>query len=122
MAKLLKARNVELIEDTKSTYLTAAIAATGTTLTVKDNTNFLSDNQYIMIGEPGENATEIIQVAGAGTAGTSITIDDEGSSGCDFSHGIGTPIYAIGYNQTEFSHSATATGTKAVLATSALTP
>lgn len=119
---LLKARNSTLIENAKKTYLTAASAVSATSLTVKDNTGFITDNQYIMLGEPGQDGTEIVQNNAYTTAGTSITIDNEGSGGCTFAHEIGTPIYAISYNQVEFSHTTTTTGAKTVMATSALTP
>lgn len=119
---LLKAKNSTLIESAKKTYLTAACAAAATSITVKDNTGFITDNQYILLGEPGQDGTEVVQNNSYTTAGTSITIDNEGSGGCTFAHEIGTPVYAISYNQVEFSHTTTTTGSKTVMATSALTP
>ena len=121
---LLKAINKTLIEGQPKTYLTAAASAAGTSLTVKNNSGFITDNLYIMIGEPGQEKTEIMQNNSYTTVGTSITIDREGGAGgLRFDHDIDTPIYVIDYNQVEFSHAATAAGSKSVIqAATAVTP
>lgn len=113
---LLKANNFSLVEDVQKTYLTAAVAAAGTTLTVKDNTG-ISNGDYLILGEIGEEGTEIKAVNGAVTAGTSITI-----TAVTFAHGVDTPIYRADFNQCEFSRATTLTGSKSVLNTGSITP
>lgn len=120
---LIKQRNLELIKDAPKTFLTAVVASTGTTLTVEDNTGFIVNDDYYMLGEPGQDGTEVIQNNASTTAGTSIEVDNEGSGGCLFAHPIGTPLYKIDYNQVEFNYCATLGGSKTVLsATTAITP
>lgn len=106
---LLKALNRTLINEAhRPTYLTAVVAAAGTTLTVKavDNAEW-ADNDYIIVGEIGAPSTELLQINGAVTDGTSLTIDNSGSGGARFAHSIGEPVYRIDFNQVEFSHNTT---------------
>lgn len=121
---LLKIFNRALIEDRRKTYLTAAVTASGTTLTVANvDTNGWADNDYMILGEIGSPTAEIMQVNGAISDGTSMTIDRGGSGGTRFAHSIGEPIYRIDYNQVEFSRSATdSTSGVSVLSTAEVTP
>lgn len=121
---LLKAINKTLTDGQPKTFLTVAATAAGTSLTVKNNAGFLTDDDYYIIGEIGQEKTEIVQNNSSTTVGTTITIDREGAGGgLRFNHDIDTPIYRIDYNQVEFSHAATATGTKSVIqAATAVTP
>lgn len=107
---LLKAYNKSLTQDKEKTYLTAAIAVAATTITVQavDTTSW-ADNDYFIIGDIGSNTAEVLQVNGAVVAGTSLTIDNNGSGGSRFSHAIGEPIQRIDFNQVEFSRSLTDT-------------
>lgn len=106
--------------------MTAAVSAAGVTLTVKNNTGFTTDNTYLIIGEIGQEKTEIVQINGAGSAGTSITIDREGGAGgLRFDHDIDTPVYVSDYNQIRFYHGSTSTAsasTALAAAASAVTP
>lgn len=90
------------IEGTKFTYLTAAVAATGTTLTVKDNSD-LSNNDYLIIEDVGTKTCEIVKIGAAVTAGTSLTV-----SACTFAHAIGAKVTLIRYNQCRLYSSTTA--------------
>jgi hypothetical protein len=85
--------SLPFLDDTIQTYLTADVAAAGTALTVKDNSGF-SDNDYIIIGNIGEEQTELKQVNAAVSAGTSIT-----STAVTFPHSAGTKVTLIRYNQ-----------------------
>lgn len=115
---LFLSRNVELIKNREKTYLTAAVAVAGTTLTVKAvDTNAWADNDWIIVGEIGSKNAEILQVNGAVSDGTSLTIDNAGSGGARFAHAIDEPVYRIDYNQIEFSRATTKTGSKSVLTT-----
>ena len=81
------------VEGTETTNLSASVAAAGTALTVLDNQG-LADNDYIILGVPGQERTEIKQVDGAVTLGTTIT-----STAVTFPHPINTPVTLIRYNQ-----------------------
>lgn len=113
---IFKVQNIDLIKNAKKTYLTAAVSAAGTTLTVKDNTGAVNA-AYMIIGEIGAEGTEVNKINGAVTAGTSITATSLG-----FAHGIDTPVYFVSYNQVEFSRATSLTGTKTTLATNAIDP
>src|SRR3990167_3671394 len=103
---LVRIKNETLIDKRESTYLTAAAASAGTTLTVVDNSNFLTDNDYVLVGKIGSETAEIVQINGSGTVGTSITVDREGGAGgLRFAHAINTPIYRLDYNQYRLAHS-----------------
>ena len=121
---LFLARNYELVKDREKTYLTAAVAAAGTTLTIRAvDTNAWADNDYIIIGEIGAKSTEIMQVNGAVTDGTSLTIDRSGGAGgTRYAHSVDEPVYRIDYNRIEISRAATEAGTKTVLATNEIQP
>lgn len=126
---LLKAYNRALVEDREKTFLTAAVAAVGTTLTVQainadvGSGSTWADNVYLILGEIGSPTAEILQMAAAASDGTSLTIDQSGAGGCRFAHSIGEPVYRIDYNQVEFSRNTTDTTSGAtVLATQLIQP
>lgn len=98
----------------EDTYLTADVASGAGTLTVKDIDGFAID-QYLLIGELGEETSEIIKTHGAtAPTGTTITL----VANTSFAHAAGTKIYRIEFNQIEWSHADTTSGSKSVLATS----
>ena len=100
---LLLAYNRSLIDDRQKTFLTAAAAAAGTTLTIiAIDSDEWADNDYIIVGEIGSPTEEIMQINGAVSDGTSVTIDQLGSGGLRFAHSIGEPIYLIYYNPVFF--------------------
>lgn len=126
---LLKAYNRSLVDDRKKTFLTAAIAVAGTTLTVQavnadvGSGSTWADNVYLILGEIGSPTAEILQMNGAASDGTSLTIDQSGAGGCRFAHSIGEPVYRLDYNQVEFSQNTTDTTSGAtVLATQLIQP
>ena len=117
---LLKSYNASLIRDREKTVLTAAVASAATTITVADtdlapaatSSDTWADNDYMLIGNFGEETSEIMQVAAAVTSATSITIDRSGSAGgTRFAHPIGTPVYRLNYNRAEFNRNTTDTTT-----------
>jgi hypothetical protein len=89
------------LEGAVTTFLTASVAATGTTLTVKNNSDF-TQNDYLILEEIGGELAEIVRITAAVTAGTSLTV-----SACVFAHGIGTKITRIRYNKVMIYSSAT---------------
>ncbi|GAG36059.1 unnamed protein product, partial [marine sediment metagenome] len=80
--------NQELFTDARKTYLTAAVAAAGTSLTVQSIKEF-AINQILCIGELGEEETEIVKTHASTTpTGTTITLV---TGGVTFAHAINTP-------------------------------
>lgn len=120
---LFLARNFELIKNTERTYLTASVAVGATTITIRAvDTNAWADNDYFILGEIGSKNAEIMQVNGAVSDGTSLTIDNNGSGGTRYVHSIDEPVYRIDYNRVEFSRATTEAGTKSVLTTAEIQP
>lgn len=121
---LLKVRNRELILDQEKTYLTDSVDSGDTTLTVKAvDSNSMSDNDWIIVGEIGSENAEVLQINGAVSDGTSLTVDNAGSGGTRYAHSNGEPVYKILYNQVEFSHNSSDTSVGVtVLATNEIQP
>jgi len=121
---LFLVRNIELTRDREKTYLTAACAASATTITVRAvDSNAWANNDWIIVGEIGTKTAEILQINGAVSDGTSLTIDNAGSGGTRFAHSVDEPVYRIDYNQIEFSRATTKiAGTGTVLATNEVQP
>src|SRR3990167_5908754 len=96
------------------TFLTATVAAAGTTLTVDSNAGFSNtDPQDLLLFEGfGVEGAEIKRVDGAITAGTSLT-----SQAVTFAHGIDTSIQKVLFNQVEILGASTLTGSKTSIAT-----
>lgn len=118
-----------MVEDREKTFLTAAVAAGATTLTVQavnadvGSNSTWADNVYLILGEIGSPHAEILQMNGAASDGTSLTVDQLGSGGARFAHSIGEPVYRIDYNQVEFSRSTTnASSGASALATQLIQP
>ena len=115
---LLKVRNLELLKDAPTTYLSSPVSATGTELTVMNINSALVDG-YIIIGQIGSEDCELKKIhASTAPTGATITL----SSGVTYSHPTDTVIYFIGFNQIEFSRATTSGGDKSVLATVTITP
>jgi len=115
---LLKCFNGALVNDREKTYLTVAVAAAATSLTVTStnlapaatSSDTWADNDYMIIGEIGQEGTEVMQVNGAITTATGITIDREGQAGgTRYAHSVGTPVYRVDFNRVEFSQNTTDT-------------
>ena len=126
---ILKAYNRALIEDREKTYLTAAVAAGGTALTVAainadvGSNSTWADNTYIILGEIGSPTAEVLQMAATASDGTSLTIDQLGAGGARFAHSIGEPVYRINYIRVEFNQNSTnTTSGVTVLATQLIQP
>ncbi len=79
--------------------------------------NTWADNDWVLVGEIGTPNAEILQINGAVSDGTSLTVDNAGSGGARFAHAVDEPVYRIDFNKVEYSRATTATGSKTVLAT-----
>lgn len=99
-------------EGLEKTYLSSAISAGVTAITVKNNDRFTNGDR-IMIGEMGREKTEIIAVSGAVTDGQAIT-----TSATTFSHDADDPVYVLRFDQVKFYRSTDgSTGTYTILTT-----
>lgn len=95
-------------------YLTASVASSGVTLTMRNNEGFSNTDpqSLVLLENLGSTQAEIVRVNGAIIAGTSLTVQ-----ALTFSHNIDTPVSRILFNQAEISGAATETGAKTVIAT-----
>lgn len=115
---LFLVRNNILVQNQEKTTLTAAVAAAGTSLTVKAiDADVWSDNDWVIVGNIGADNAELLQVNGAPSDGTTLTIDNAGSGGCRYAHSADEPVYRIPYNQVQFFRAPTDGGTKTTLTT-----
>lgn len=96
------------------TYSTAAIAAAGTSLTVKDNAR-LSENDFIVFGSVGSQQSEIKRITAAVSAGTALTV-----AAVTFAHPVGTKITLSRYDQVEIYGSSSASDAAPTLIGSAV--
>lgn len=102
-----------LVDPVAKTFLSSDMASASGTLTVK-NINGFAVNQFLLIGEPGNQGSEIVKThASTIPSGSTITL----AANTVFPHSASTNIYAITYDVIEYSHTATLTGSKSVLAT-----
>jgi len=94
------------------TYLAADAASGSTTLTVKNTAGF-SNNDFIILGNPGFENTEIKRISSI-TAPSTFTL----SSATSFPHNADTPVTLINYDQIKIYRSTTGIdGTYNLLAT-----
>lgn len=116
-------QNRILTKEREKTYLASTVAPSATTLTVRAvDSNAWADNDWVIIGEIGTPNAEVMQINGAVSDGTSLTVDQGGSGSCRFAHSVDEPVYRIDYNKIRIYHSSTATGSKSTLATVELQP
>lgn len=85
-----------LLSGEERTYL-ASDYSSGTTLTVRNSDGF-SDNWYVVVGEPGQERTELKDINGAPGSTTTITI----GSALSFSHAKATPVYESQWDRISF--------------------
>lgn len=92
------------------TYLTSAVVATNTALTVKNNAGFSNtDPQDLVLFEGFNNElAEIKRVNGVITAGTALTVQ-----ALTYGHGVGVPLYKVLFDQFEVRGSNTDAATAA---------
>lgn len=110
----IRAINPDVSRSPKS-FLSTAVVATGTTLTVKNSSPFAT-NDYVQVGEIGNERTEIV-LASAVPDNTSLTV-----GALKFPHGVDTPIYQLRYNRVRFYRSTNDGVTYSLLATVDIQP
>lgn len=102
----------DLFSNVEKSNLKASIAAGATTMTLYSIAEF-AVNKILMIGELGEEGTEIIKTH-ASTAPTGYTVTVV-AGGFAKPHPKDTPVYIIPYDQVEVSNASTVSGAKTVL-------
>jgi len=110
---LVKIKNIDLILDQNSTYLTTDTAAAVGTLSVKNITGF-AINQLLLLGFLNFQGSEIVKThASTAPSGSTITL----AANSVYPHSASTSVTVIGYDQVEISVASTTTGSKTVLGT-----
>jgi hypothetical protein len=110
---ILRASNLPLIEGKETTTLVQTAVAGSTELEVRNVAQFFVD-QYILIGDVGNENSEIALIDNGSppSAGFIYVVDP-----LQFSHSIDDKITQVDYNQVEFSRATTIAGAKSVLDT-----
>jgi hypothetical protein len=110
---LIKAitNNTNLTIGAIRSFLTVNTASGVTSLSIKNITSF-ADNQIIVVGQFGNEGTEILTINGT-PSGSTLTLDNATT----FPHSADSPVIVIDFDQVEFSHSVTVGGSKTVMAT-----
>lgn len=101
--------------DLEKSYLSNPYAI-GTTSIVVKNADRFTTNDRIMLGEMGQEKTEVVTVSGISADQMTLTI-----GGTIFSHEADTPVYRLRFDQAKFYRSTTGvSGTYSVISTQAL--
>ena len=87
----------------EKSYLANAYSTGATSLEVRNNDRF-QNNQKIMIGEMGNERTEIVTITGSGVNANGTTL---ATSATLFPHNSDDPVYALKYDQVKFYRSTT---------------
>lgn len=95
----------------EKSYLSSPYSAGATSVAVKNADRFAL-NDRIMVGEMGEEKTEIVTVTAGATDGSTLTV-----GGTVFAHEADTPIYRLRFDQVKFYRATSLTGTYSVIST-----
>jgi hypothetical protein len=105
-----------LFEEVNYSNLSLPVVLGAGVINVYNIANF-AINQVLCIGEPGSKGSEIIKThASTAPTGTTVTL----ASNLTKDHAKDNRVYIINYNQVEYSHADTETGSKSVLATNSI--
>ena len=99
-------------DDLEKSYLANNYAVGTTSIQVKNNDRFAA-NDRIMIGEQGQEKTEVVTVSAINADGITVTV-----GATVFSHSANDPVYKLRFDQVKFYRSTTtSTGTFTVIST-----
>lgn len=108
---LINAFNPET-DDLEKSYLSNSYGVATTTILVKNNDRFIA-NDRIMIGEMGQEKTEVVTVSSVNADGNTMVI-----GATVFSHSADEPVYKLRFDQIKFYRSTTtSTGVYSVVST-----
>ena len=91
-------------DDLEKSYLSNAYSEDTTTISVVNNNRFAA-NDRIMIGEMGQEKTEIITVSAVSANGNDITV-----GATNFAHSADDPVYKMLFDQVKYYRSTTTSG------------
>ena len=97
-------------DELEKSYLSSAESAGTTSHTIKNNDRFAT-NQRVLIGEMGQEKSEVVTVSSVSGDTTIVT------GATQFAHEADTPIYILQFDQVKFYRSATEDGSYSVIAT-----
>lgn len=103
---------IDLIVNNPKTHLTADLASGSTSLTVKNTTDF-DYQDIVLIGEVGNEGTEIISSVSSTTPYVSMTL----STATGHPHSAGTSILVVDYDYVEIASAPALTATKEAVST-----
>lgn len=103
--------NSPTLEDAEKTVLTDPVSPLAVALYVKSSQGY-ANNQYIIIGEPGAEKTEMKQINAAITDDLVLP-----TTATEYSHNEGDPVYYARYNQIKIYKASSLTGAYALLTT-----
>jgi hypothetical protein len=106
---------VDLVVKNTKTFLTTDTASGSTSLTVKSTVDFDADD-ILLIGEPGNEGTEIITSLSSTTPYVTMTI----STATRFDHSANSFIRVIDYDEVEIASATALTATKEAITTPTL--
>jgi len=104
--KTLKADNRALLDDAQMTYLITNYASGASSVDVLDGTLF-SSNDYVLIGDFGDNNAEILKVNSVSTNTLTFKNESGTSINTSKSHFESSTVAKIRYNQLKFYHADT---------------
>jgi len=110
----IKVANIDL-KDSARTYLTQDVSVGGTSLSIASITGFpdtLASDFYVLVGDYGDEKSEIVLVDASATSGKVFT-----ASALISSHEASDPVTFISHNQIKFFGMTSSTGTPTLLDT-----
>lgn len=114
--RIIRVDNTRLASNALArTFLSATMAASSGTLTIKDIAGF-AIGKYVWINPFGANSEIIAVHASTAPTGNTLTL----AANTAFAHAANEVVLYIEFNQIEFNHAATVGGSKTVLATNAI--
>lgn len=118
--KIVYVDNTELVKNKRSTYLTEDVVAQGTTIRVQSVVGFeqlsTSSGQVVLIGNIGEERSEILTTSTSSGSGPSHFYKEVTFSGAmQFDHSQDTKATILDWNRVEFQYAGTLAGTKTTI-------
>lgn len=105
----LRYPNKTLVENAPKTFLATDYTSTNQSALSAENADIGTGYSYAVLEEIGSERWEVLQITSI--SGQTINLTEN----TEYTHVKGTTVYFVNYNQIEFSHASTVSGTKSVL-------
>lgn len=120
MPKTIYPQLTPIVKDKEFTFLTADVSAGATYIGVQSTIAFnsltTSSGQIVLIGELGQEKSEIVRTSDStAPGGTGVTITGVAARSLRFDHPQDTKVYIIDWNRFEVQHATTVSGAKTTL-------